>query len=239
MQKLLSNRNNCAVEKTGRGFTLTELAIVMAVAGIIFAAIWGVASRTFENSGITSVMQQITKSVGNIRDTFSAMQAWPISGVCQGSNNWGAVGSDVTQCFDGRNLFPTEMRVVPKSPGATALNHALGGSSTGSFSVLDEPAGAGGITAGDIGVRMKLKLLTQSACVKLLMQLPLSDTTFGITAVQVVGTGTNCVLWQGPNAGLGCVSTGSLPMTISTAKSWCNGSSPTYNEIDLDFKLHN
>jgi prepilin-type N-terminal cleavage/methylation domain-containing protein len=235
MQKLLSNRKCCAVEKTRRGFTLTELAIVIGVAGIIFAGIWGVANRTFENSGVTSVMQQITKSVGNIRDTFSAMQAWPTSGVCQGSNNWAAVGSDVTKCFDGRNLFPTEMRIIPKSPGATLLNHALGGS----FLVLDEPAGVGGITAGDIGMRMKLQGLKQSACVKLLMQLPLSDATFGITSIQVIGAATNCMKGPAPNTGLFCTApAATLPMTSSIAQSWCNGAG-TGNEIDLDFKLHN
>ena len=232
MSNISKNRILTLRQKSPKGFTLTELSIVLGIMGIIMATIWGVASSTFENNGVTSIMQQIVKSVDNIRDTFSAMKAWPTSGTCSsaGINTWPATSnSDVTKCFDEKNLFPTDMRIVPSSPGNTAINHALGGS----FLVLDESNAA--ITSGDNGIRIKLLGLKSTACIKLLQQLPLSDASIGITNINVIGTGANCM--KGISGGLSC-STAYSQMTSTAAQSWCNGASNT-NEIDVDFKLHN
>jgi hypothetical protein len=217
------NRWKITARRPRAAFTLTEVAIVLTIVSAILGTIWGVASTVWQNYEVSSTLQQVIKSVGNIRDNNMGIQSWPQ-----------ANDTDITQTLDSANLLPIEMRRVQTSPGGTALDHAVGpnggGASSptwGSFHVLAEAR----------NFRVQLETLTQVACLKLLMQLPLNDASIGIVQLKVIGTVTNtCVITNGVAQGGSC--TGVTPMLISTAKAWCNAVG-TGNEIDLDFKLHN
>ena len=53
-----------------RGFTLTELAIVLGVIGIILGAVWGAAANVYANHRVTQAVQQITTIVGSMNGLF-------------------------------------------------------------------------------------------------------------------------------------------------------------------------
>jgi len=53
-----------------RGFTLTEIAIVLGVMGMILGAIWGAASTVYANKKTTSALQEILAIVANVRGLY-------------------------------------------------------------------------------------------------------------------------------------------------------------------------
>jgi prepilin-type N-terminal cleavage/methylation domain-containing protein len=53
-----------------RGFTLTEMAIVLGVMGIILGAVWAAASQVYANKKTTAMLQEITMIVSNMRELY-------------------------------------------------------------------------------------------------------------------------------------------------------------------------
>jgi type II secretory pathway pseudopilin PulG len=54
-----------------RAFTLTEIAIVLGVMGMILGAIWGAASTVYANKKTTSALQDILAIVANVRGLYT------------------------------------------------------------------------------------------------------------------------------------------------------------------------
>jgi prepilin-type N-terminal cleavage/methylation domain-containing protein len=54
-----------------RGFTLTELAIVLGIMGIILGAIWGAASHVYANNKNTAAIQEIVTISGGMKGAFT------------------------------------------------------------------------------------------------------------------------------------------------------------------------
>jgi prepilin-type N-terminal cleavage/methylation domain-containing protein len=54
-----------------RGFTLTEIAIVLGVMGMILGAIWGAASTVYSNKKTTAALQEILAIVANMRGLYT------------------------------------------------------------------------------------------------------------------------------------------------------------------------
>jgi len=52
--------NDAHTEKIRRGFTLTEMAIVLAVFGLVLGSIWAAASKVYENRRIANFTRQLT-----------------------------------------------------------------------------------------------------------------------------------------------------------------------------------
>jgi prepilin-type N-terminal cleavage/methylation domain-containing protein len=59
-----------ARSRPARGFTLTEMAIVLGVMGIILGAIWAAASQVYANKKTTAMLQDITMIVSNVRGLY-------------------------------------------------------------------------------------------------------------------------------------------------------------------------
>jgi hypothetical protein len=209
-------------------FTLLEIALVLAISGFIISVVWSAANSVWENYKVTTAMQQVIKSASNIRDDSAALQNWPAA--------WQSAGFDITQTLDGLNLLPVEMRSNLAQPGATNMNHALTSSSVanGSFHVLTE---TNPVTGAWNIFRVELQGLSQSGCVKFLMQTPLSDASMSIVRLTVNGTSEEVVQSYTGTGGTP-VWNPVLPFTSASASSWCSLTTPT-NEVDLDLKLHN
>jgi hypothetical protein len=218
------------------GFTLTELAIVMLGFGFIIAAVWAAGTVVWTNYGVYRTSQEVTTSVQNIRDQFTASQVFPTALA-------GAAGADITEGLDALNLLPVDMRRSPTlGAGATPIDHALNASwpgvagvapAWGSFHVLAEsttPPG-GPLNA----MRLELQGLSQGACAKLLTASPLAP-EIGIIRI---GTPVGFTLVAQQDIINGVSATGiTLPITPSQAALWCSAAGNT-NEVDWDFKLHN
>ena len=55
---------------TPRGFTLTELAIVLGVIGLLLGAIWAAASVVYDNNRATRATQQVLQIIGNFKGVY-------------------------------------------------------------------------------------------------------------------------------------------------------------------------
>ncbi|HUY68359.1 MAG TPA: prepilin-type N-terminal cleavage/methylation domain-containing protein [Alphaproteobacteria bacterium] len=102
MRKLSPNR--CA-RRSGigsRGFTLTEIAIVLGVVGIVLGGIWAAAALVSQNDKTQEASQDIALIVANYRSLFSTR------GIDYNNGYW----TDFT-CFGiQNNAFPSSM-IVP------------------------------------------------------------------------------------------------------------------------------
>ena len=58
--------------KRRRGFTLTEIAIVLGIVGLILGAIWAAASAVYENLKFSQAQQGITLSAQQVRSLFAS-----------------------------------------------------------------------------------------------------------------------------------------------------------------------
>jgi len=192
-----------------RGFTLTELAIVLLVAGAVVGAIWVAGGAVWSNYRIYRFSQQVITAVKNIRDQYANAVQLP-------------AGPDITKTLDGLNLLPVEMRRDPSKPGNTEMddpfNNDLPG---GSFHVLVEAPPTPPV------FRIEAQGLTQEPCIKLLTLQPLADAELGVVRI---GTTTNSMAVA--------YNTATLPLPPSTAETWCGNAGNT-NEVDWDFEVRN
>jgi prepilin-type N-terminal cleavage/methylation domain-containing protein len=96
--------------KNNRGFTLTELAIVLSIMGIILGAVWAAASTVYINNALKTAVTEQGIIAENYRSMFSA------HGVDTGE--W----IDITCAGINNGYFPTAMLV----PGTTCASSAPG-----------------------------------------------------------------------------------------------------------------
>ena len=66
-----------AAPRARRAFTLTEMAIVLGVVGLILAAIWSAASSVSDNNKIKRSQEQILQIVTNMRSLYATQQTFP------------------------------------------------------------------------------------------------------------------------------------------------------------------
>jgi prepilin-type N-terminal cleavage/methylation domain-containing protein len=210
-----------------RGFTLTELAIVLLIVSFVIGAIWVAAEPTWDNYRASRAAQQVTKITQNIREYYMNAQKLP----------W-ASGADITKRLDQLSLFPDEMRRNPTfGPGGTPIDHPFNGTlvsgappANGSFHA-ESVTCTNGTPLTSTCFRLRMLGLEQGACMRLLEAIPVNDADLGI-----VGVGTqNMVTFENKAASMTSVPS---PVVASTARTWCNQTGAN-NEVDWDFKLHN
>lgn len=64
-------------QKTGiRGFTLTEIAIVLAIVGLVLGAIWVAAKSVMDSNRADQAVQDISTMAANMRSTFLAVNTF-------------------------------------------------------------------------------------------------------------------------------------------------------------------
>ena len=160
-----------------RGFTLAELAIVMALIGLFLGLIWIAASAVLGNNKTSLAVQQIGQVTQNIREYYM--------------NATGMGCGDVTATLDGQGVFPAEMRgkcttctgsnFQINSPFVTASGPNAGIKS-GSFRVIGTGAGCPAGKASQF--QIVLTNLPQSACQRLLLSgVAFKDQSMGVARV--------------------------------------------------------
>ncbi|MFY9288931.1 MAG: type 4 pilus major pilin [Alphaproteobacteria bacterium] len=203
-----------------RGFTLTEFAIILFVAGILIAGVWMGAGAVWDSYRAYRANQQMATVVLNIRENFISLTQWP-----------DAVGFYLTQRLDQRNIFPLEMRRNPAAgAGGGPIDSVFNNNFTsgtapvnGSFNVQVE-TGAGGLRNA---FRVSFTGLTRGPCIKLLSSIPINNAELGIIKI-----GTQNM------AGGTSTTTMTSMITPTQARTWCNAAGNN-NEVDINFKLRN
>lgn len=113
-----------------QGFSLTELAIIMGIVGVVLAAIWVTAGKVSENEKAAKTVAEIYYIVDNVRNIYGR----------QLSSGTG------TSSFINSAAIPTEMMVngVPKNPWGTTSGAAdIAGAGIG----IGNPGWGGGCSA--------------------------------------------------------------------------------------------
>ena len=131
---------------TQRGFTLTELAIVLGIMGVILGAIWTAASMVYANMKVKNAQTQAIEIVNNFRELWTGQQS-PNLG------DW----TDITCVGVGSGYFPSDML-----PPSTCT--------TGTFSTYPQGPWAGSYVAVQSyqslapGIIIGYNHIPQSAC---------------------------------------------------------------------------
>lgn len=118
-----------------RGFNLIEVSVVLAIVGLVVAAIWVIAGNVSENAKQYKFGEQQQLIVKNIRQIY------------QRSATFSSV-ADITQTLDQQAAFPKEMRYNHPATDDVAdgiLNHAWASRSTGTVTVFKRSATQFGI----------------------------------------------------------------------------------------------
>lgn len=202
------------------GFTLIEVAVVLALVSVLMGAIWGAAANIWSSSRGNQMQTQIITVVQNMRDHFGPMGRL-LGCPSAGLSDYTAVVDD-----DDRQLIPLDMRSLSTTEGR-AINHALGArtgvANAGSFRIN---------CLNPRSFRISVRDLNREHCIKLLRQFPVLSVEMGITRM------------AGPNGNvnvnarnISSPATVPLPLRVAMANTWC--SSVTNNEVSFDFKLSN
>jgi prepilin-type N-terminal cleavage/methylation domain-containing protein len=223
-------KNSCPYRQTTvssqgrRGFTLTEIAIVLGIAGIILAAIWAAAASVSENNRIDQAAQEMQTVSQNLLTLYQG-RPWPPT-IPAGST-----------CPALPNITGNAISagVIPKPlvTGACTATHAWGGNN---FKIS---ANAVGAPAGTF--RVSFLNIPIDACIALLMRETNCDPTQSGCPIQIL-TDNGAVNAVIPNPlPVGTSVTGwQNTFNITVANNLCNLNGPEgggNNSVEFDFKL--
>lgn len=196
------------IKNSQKGFTLTELAIVLGAIGFLFGGVWVASSVVWDNYRFNRVKEDLFQTVQNVQNYYGIRGGIP--------------GGDLTDVLDDddRRLIPMTMRSTPQTEG-NAINHELavrsGGSEDGTFVAIRQTTST---------FQTVLRDLDKAACVKMLMQFPVLLPELGVRRMSVgLSTGNSIVETNGtavdPHNPATPSATVTLPLTLVDANTWC------------------
>jgi prepilin-type N-terminal cleavage/methylation domain-containing protein len=208
MKKIIIHRN---YRRTERGFNLLELALALAIAGLLIGGIWILAATVRENMSVYNAQKQILSIVNKIRDTYLSRAT--------------IVGdyANLTQTLAQQDVFPAEMK---RNPNILAANCAVATpcifnnpwDSTSAAPV--SAASFDGTTVGNAGrfFRLRYANLPVYACLQLATRFSQIVEDVKMTALLINGVSNT------------------VPVSITTATTACNATS---NTLDFQFNVRN
>lgn len=100
-----------------KGFTMTELAIVLAVAGIFLGGVWVAGSVVTQNMRVGDTVGQMITIVRNVRTLYASQSRFT-----------GAAGSDITTAMVNAEVFPPQMveNGTPRTAWKTSVQLLVG-----------------------------------------------------------------------------------------------------------------
>jgi type II secretory pathway pseudopilin PulG len=156
-------------QKSRRGFTLTELALVTGLIGTVLVGLWVAYTSVRESNQVRIGMQELVAIVQNTRTVFAEQ-----GGVI------GTAGSGLTASLDQLNVFPTDMRNPASCPAAQAFGCVfnpwgsgifVSGFTFGSVQVgADNCTGIETATTPQPCFGITFYQVPQTACIKMVMQ---------------------------------------------------------------------
>lgn len=188
-----------------RGFTLTELAIVLGVIGIILGAIWAAASHTYSNYRTQKAVSQILTIVQSVRSIYS-------KGVfAAGDPIW----LNFTNVLINSNAVPGDMIVpcagLPWNTGGQCIVNPWNGEV-----ILDTQANWGGAPVSTSLFEIQISEPGPPYCMQFLSALVQSATQNGLVWAYTANTGGVAVTPQTqPSQFNGCGGNIVLQFTLS------------------------
>lgn len=161
-------------------FTLTEIAIVLALIGIIIGAIWVAAGSVFTANKANQAVQDITTIATNIRQTYLA------------ANSFSVAGDQTANLLAAGGIFPADLLV---GNPATSVQDQW----NGAVKVTFNPSGNNRV------FRVSFLATPADACVRIASQLarmgtsdaPINLITNSATVTAIPNTGANVGLSMG------------------------------------------
>lgn len=207
-------------KRAKRGFTLTEIAIVLGIVGLILGAIWVAAAAVYNNLRVSKATTELLTIVQNVRalyatssvvDPTADMTTIPFAGV--------AAGAATT--YPQANVLPSDTITV------TGGTYTVSNPWNGSINVV-----SGKSTNADDSFSVEFDLVPVGACVSLITSNtgPGRDPDIygyavaasGALAVGVDGTAANAI---------------TAPVAAGTATTKCNAPGGTTLNVAFEFKL--
>lgn len=167
--------------RRARGFSLTELAIVLAVVGSVIGGIWALAANANQKAKERQIANQILTTVTNIRSYY------------QGQAGIAGDFATITNNLLRRGVIPAEM-IRDRAAATLVADHTWGQQASngaampsGGFQVDDNSANAAGGFIGQ-SFRIRLNGLSRESCRKLAIQLSSGPTAEGLANIIINGT---------------------------------------------------
>lgn len=161
--------------KSRSGFTLTEIAIVLGVMGIVLSGIWTAASVVHRKRLVTQAAQQALAIVSNIRALYAGRQSFPYAAFTHKNITAALVhaGAFPAECFTGKG------DTTPKTPWGTPITVvAASGAGSDTF-ILD----------------FYLENQTDDVCPSFLAEVLPGGYTFSKKLQYTTSTGTTDIYW--------------------------------------------
>jgi prepilin-type N-terminal cleavage/methylation domain-containing protein len=104
---------NKITPRARHAFTLTELAIVLGVIGMILGAIWSAASSVYSNNRVSKAVTEVISIANGVRATFGTKGSFPAGGL------------DITQAMVNMNTAYLPNMLETTCPGTGSYNVTL------------------------------------------------------------------------------------------------------------------
>lgn len=192
-----------------RGFTLTEIAIVLGIMGLILGAIWVAASSVYTNMRVSTTTRNVISLSQGIRNLYA--------------NQGSITDNPTTATLVSTGVIPNDMVVPAAGANGPSLIDNWGGTVTFSVTAISNP--------GDSFV-IDLAGIPQAGCVGLLTDSSTKSTGSGIYGLNAQGGGTGTAAVYTTAAGVGST-------TSYTATTSVNACSTTINNnVGYAFSIH-
>lgn len=119
---MLEKINSRALKTKRRGFTLMELAIVLAVMGAVTGGIWAASAAAYQHYKVSRGLEQLQQIVDNVRTHYNTASQLPAQDF-----------TTFTQTMAQADVFPAEIKLSPNvAPAACATCYFVNPWSAGS-----------------------------------------------------------------------------------------------------------